>query len=388
MTKLSFNADLLGDFMTKLAFVNKKLEKYGLPLVRIEHLDSVKHINDLGNAEKWSEITLVGPETVKTGNEFVGTISFKDGVKQIFTIAGEDVVLGAIPDAQLTCDHCKVNRRRVKYFFFREEGKLVSIGSSCAKDYFGWDIERYLDMFTYLAEYAGELSEEGLGGGRRSSSIFLNDVILATYIATSEWKAAWVSKEKAEMNDTGSTGQYIFGVLYPAPVDTALIRQKAAVAAALPEGFYENVQAKLLAQFGNLDPSSDFEFNVFNNLFMGKGDLREFVVSPGIVGYAIHSVMHEKIESDASVSSFVGTVGEKVTFKATILEVKEIQTQFGASLLIIMADENGNQLKSFSTAQFAYDAVVGNTYTVTGTIKSHDTYKGTKSTMLTRIKGR
>jgi hypothetical protein len=388
MTTFTFNAQLVATFMEKVAFVNAKLLRYNLPTITVLQLDSVKHITELGKVEKWAKVVLDAPKTVKAGAdiEYLGTILFVDGIKQIFTVETADVTLGDIPDASLTCDHCKVNRKRIKYFMFRENGKIVSIGSSCAKDYFGWDIERYLDMFTYLADAAKELTEESMSSGFHSHSIFLNDVILATYMATSKWKSEWVSKAKADLSDKPSTGKVITHILFPFE-DRGLVEEKRAVKASLPATFYEEVQAKLVATYGNTIPSNDFEHNIINNCFDGDGTLREFVVSAGIVGYAIYSVMHEKQAGSARVSNFVGTVGDRISAFVKVLDIKAIESAYGTSLLLVMEDSDGNLLKTFSTSQFAYNLVVGNTCTITGTIKCHETYRDIKSTVLTRVKG-
>ncbi len=385
MTKISFPVEKFGDFLSKLEAVNKRLQRKGSPLfVVVEHVEHIKNIDDVGNTRKWVEITLEGPKTMKVTCEFVGSITFVEGVKQIFSLDAADVSLGSIPADRLVCDHCKVNRFRVKYFFFRSEGKLLSIGSSCAKDYFGWNIEAYLDAYNIMIDASFALQEDEGFGGRGSRLTFLNDMILATYVASEGFKATWISKSNTDYAKV-PTSIIINSVLFPGK-SKVIAEAKAEAAKLLDDTYYAKVQDKLIEKFGDVNPSNDFEFNIQNNLFDAEG-LREFVVSPGIVGYAIYSAMHEKIESSESASSFLGVVGQKLTVEVRVLETKKIDTQYGQSLLLVMETPDGNIVKSFSTAAFAYNVIVGSTYKVTGTVKSHDMFNGKNSTMLTRIKG-
>ena len=388
MAMVRFNIDKLPDFFKKFASVNEKLGRYSLPTIKIADTKEVHQITSGGLTEKWIEININGPEVMKRDCSYVGTITFNEGIRQVFTLKGEDVVLGAIPDSELRCDHCHTNRKRVKYFFFRENDKLVCIGSSCAKDYFGWDIERYLDMYTSLVETGSELENEDNGdGAHRSSLIYIDDLILATYIATDEWKGMWVSRDKTEVTGGLSSGQIVFLTLYPSKDDTETIELKRRLSASLPKEFYDNVKAKIIEKYGNIDPKNDFEWNLFSNCFSDKNELRDFVVSPGAVAYTIYNTMHEIITMDTSKSEFLGIEGDRITRDITVTEIKSISTQYGHSLLVMMADDEGNVLKSFTTSAFFYNVKVGDKLRVSGIVKSHDMFKGIKSTLITRIKG-
>jgi len=78
--------------------------------------------------------------------------------------------------------------------------------------------------------------------------------------------------------------------------------------------------------------------------------------------------------------------GDKVTVTGTVSVAKTIDTQYGASNLIVIETENKEAVKLFTTAQWAWDVDANQTITVTGTVKSFDEYEGRRQTQLARPK--
>ena len=88
---------------------------------------------------------------------------------------------------------------------------------------------------------------------------------------------------------------------------------------------------------------------------------------------------------EALKSSFVGTVGERLRDLTVVLtDHRMIDTSFGYSSLYKMVDEGGNLFAWFSSN--GIDRAVGETITITGTVKAHKTFKDIQETMLTRCK--
>jgi hypothetical protein len=56
------------------------------------------------------------------------------------------------------------------------------------------------------------------------------------------------------------------------------------------------------------------------------------------------------------------------------------------SYLIIGRTEEGEIVKTFTTASWSRDVEVGHTVTLTATVKAHEDYEGTKQTSITRAK--
>lgn len=91
---------------------------------------------------------------------FLGSVSFADGVKQVFC-NNEEYARYFLEDFRANyCDHCNsVRTNRKTYFLFldSETGKVVQIGSTCAKEYFGIVSAAFLETYgkTFFVEYSG-----------------------------------------------------------------------------------------------------------------------------------------------------------------------------------------------------------------------------------------
>jgi hypothetical protein len=84
-------------------------------------------------------------------------------------------------------------------------------------------------------------------------------------------------------------------------------------------------------------------------------------------------------------SRWVGEVGSKVTVAGTVVFTKTVESAYGTSVLVVV-DADGDKVTTFTTAAWAWDAAKGDTVTLTGTVKSHETYEGEQRTVLTRTK--
>lgn len=97
----------------------------------------------------------------------------------------------------------------------------------------------------------------------------------------------------------------------------------------------------------------------------------------------IKKVKNEAHDSEAASSNFVGSEGERITFKAVdVTCVYTSESIYGLSFMYKMHDEDGNVM--MWTTGNSLD--VEYSYTVTGTVKKHEEYRGVKQTWLTRCK--
>ena len=87
------------------------------------------------------------------------------------------------------------------------------------------------------------------------------------------------------------------------------------------------------------------------------------------------------IMAPESASQFVGEIGEKITANLRINKVIELDTRYGKTNMHIMEDAHGNK---FTWMTGTRHLVEGQVYSITGTIKTHDAYKGEKRNALVR----
>ena len=89
----------------------------------------------------------------------------------------------------------------------------------------------------------------------------------------------------------------------------------------------------------------------------------------------------EQQKADSN-SSFVGNVGERVTFEVQLIEcVASWDTQYGVTFVYKMVDADGN-VYTWKTGK----SVANKKATVIGTVKEHKEFRGIKQTELTRCK--
>lgn len=82
-------------------------------------------------------------------------------------------------------------------------------------------------------------------------------------------------------------------------------------------------------------------------------------------------------------SQFYGAIGERPELYLTIAKTIPIETNWGASTLHIMVDNEENE---FIWKTNAKTLELGKEYHLKGTIKEHNLYKGSRQTVLTRCK--
>jgi uncharacterized membrane protein len=87
----------------------------------------------------------------------------------------------------------------------------------------------------------------------------------------------------------------------------------------------------------------------------------------------------------APTKAHVGTVGKRETFTFLVERVVPIESDYGISYLHIFRDAAGNVAK-WKASSGAIAGQMGDTVTITGTVKEHGEYKGVPQTVLTRCK--
>ena len=92
----------------------------------------------------------------------------------------------------------------------------------------------------------------------------------------------------------------------------------------------------------------------------------------------------EERVKEAANSSFVGKVGESIEIEGKVIVTKEILSQYGTSMLLMLKDAEGNKIKTFSSAKWIWSINTGDTLTIKATVKDHEEYRGEKNTVIKR----
>lgn len=177
-------------FIKKLKHLNRILAKHGKPQITYSfsaphavpvsfeyHLKGDAYRNDksITRMVEVVDVHCKGLTTIKKDAveyAYLGTVSFEDGVKQIF--CNNEAYASHFMDGFRTayCDHCHTSRaNRKKYFLFLNTvaNKVLQIGSTCAKEYFGIDSTAFLDTYGNTFITISDGTEDELGGFKDNS---------------------------------------------------------------------------------------------------------------------------------------------------------------------------------------------------------------------------
>lgn len=84
------------------------------------------------------------------------------------------------------------------------------------------------------------------------------------------------------------------------------------------------------------------------------------------------------------IDDYFGEIGTRYEMTLTVKNIIPIQSDYGTSLLLKMVDEAGHRFTSFYSGN-ALDPKAGDTLRVKATVKNHEEYRGTSSTIINRI---
>jgi hypothetical protein len=80
-------------------------------------------------------------------------------------------------------------------------------------------------------------------------------------------------------------------------------------------------------------------------------------------------------------------VGDKVEVEGTVIVRTPCETRYGISLILVIETVEGNQVKTFGTADWLWGTERGDAVKMSGTVKDLAEYQDVKQTILTRTKG-
>jgi hypothetical protein len=401
----------------KIDTINRKLDRLNLPMVVIT-VDSVFfktypatwHTPE--RIVKFLNITLSGQKPEISGYEFIATLQHIDGHVILRGIPGGEEIPASYRNADpKNCDHCQTRRDRSNTYILRNTKALqyLQVGSACLDTFLGKDsdphaIAKGLQWLQDLAVYADtlEADEDGEAGGSGQKTYFEINKFMA-HVASACRMAGFVSKAKARENEkVMSTVDLVLSQLNPATRENEEIdfdedhvltkraknRQQANfVDLVVTDQDKELAQASLSWARSITDVSNDYLYNVQTVSQLEYLDLRTVGIAASIVSAYQRSVSDAQAQAmqNGKISNHVGTVGSKFTAQVSIVGKTAINGHYGTTYLYRFIDQDGNKLSWFASKP-AIDTEKVKDVTITGTVKKHDEYRGTKQTVLTRCK--
>jgi hypothetical protein len=354
---------------------------------RCDHLSGL-HCNGCRDVSR-VPVTLTGEAPHFEGWTFLAALEHLDGENLVRAVPGEDVP-PVYRNRGPVCDHCKANRRRNDTFVVRhEDGRTLQVGSTCVRDFLGGaaEADKLASAASILAMARG-LCEGGCEGEGGSSSA--GDSLLASYLPVVAWcvqSQGWISRTKAreEGREGAATADrawtYLGSKREADRAGVAVTDEHTALAMSAEFWAEHLTDAEVDAERG------DYLHNLRAVARTGLVNHRSAGIAASMVTAYQRYIGRQRQATERAArpeSSYVGVVKARITVTAKLDFVTGYETQYGYTTVLKFVTEGGTVLvwKASNTDLGRDD--VGKVYTVTGTVKGHEDYKGQKQTQLTR----
>lgn len=359
----------------RLARINERAERRGFTgrfeVTATPH-EVTRHLADgVSVTETFYDTSITGQPPCYEGWTFLAAVDS----------TGDAVVLRRAPGAfeedidrdlldGTRCDHCGAARRRSTTYVVRnEDGRTFQVGSTCVKDFTGWQGR---PVFISDQDVADELFA-GFGGGG-FGDVPTRDVL---GVSISAVKAFGFHRSGSETPTRWVVDEVIFGTSRRAE---QLRRQLVPVS---PEEV-EEVVSTLLAAPGD----SDYMENLHAVLSSERLNPKHLGIL--VSAYAAYQRMSGREAArdtrPARPDAWIGAVGQRLPVKGRVVKALTMDGYMpGTSSRLVVIDTDQGTVKSFTTAAWAWDVDDGDDVDLVGTVKSHGQYEGRKETVMTRL---
>ncbi len=158
-----------------------------------------------GKVRRWYSVRITGTTPKFAGWSFLGTVEHAGEAGNIMrSVPGTGDLPHEYRDAEPTCDHCQLSRRRNETFILRhDDGTLKRVGRNCLRDFLGHadpqQLAAFAEMLMQAHEYGmtGEEDDEAFWSGSHVPERFDLVSVLRTTAAVIRIDG-WMSRKKAE----------------------------------------------------------------------------------------------------------------------------------------------------------------------------------------------
>ena len=277
------------------------------------------------------------------------------------------------------CEHCGIRIKRNRIFVLEhEEAGITHIGSTCVKDFLGYDPSSMLAQLDYIKKFheIGE-EDEDKPKGKKNTNLDLGQVL--AYTAAVVRVYGYTSKGHAEETGVSPTAERVAQLFYDRkdnPKVKITAKDRAMATAALEA-------AKAIT-----DTSNSYRANINTIAILGYLNHKS-------LGFAVSIIRFYQLELERAAkeverlanlpdSNYLGTVGEVLRIQATLDSVKTIDGNYGVTYLVKFTASTGDKVSWFASNCPNFDD--GVELQLKGRVKAHNEYKGLKETMVTRCK--
>ena len=327
------------------------------------------------------EVTITGEPPRYQGWKFVAAVD----------IVADGVVLRYPPGATATirndqikqgeCEHCHTRRARRATMLVanQDTGQILQVGRSCLKDFLGHNTNP-----VFLT--ADEITENLRDGHPSAPAAWDTNSVLA-YAYAAVQAHGWTPASASEYGRVPTRNLVMLALTGGRGADE--LRQQLAPHLEDATARAPQVRQDLL---DGLTGTTDYQANLLAILRADSVDSRHL----GLAVSAINT--HQRMQADQQRATeqqqaarnvdHVGTIGQKITLTGTVRTAILVNgfTHRSPDNVMLIVDCGTAMAKMVTAAAWAYPVEVGDRLTVTGTVKAHTEWNGTKQTVLTRPK--
>jgi hypothetical protein len=370
----------------RLAAFTRRCEKKSLPVpvltigpAEMRLACNLNHQHDAAcPRSEWTTVIIAG-DTPRIGPwSLVASIDDLDGKPFFRPVPGSIVPEDFRDTDPQACDYCHARRYRTETFIVHnsDTDAYAQVGRQCIRDFLGWDIST---LTSYFGRFGSLLSDPEGGFGSYVQPRFRpSDIIMAAANVV----AVDGVYHRADAND--STKGIVFDILLP-PMGGRDVKWYSDLLdryLSMPEKAQAIFDATMTA-LETLDTTSDWAYNITTAVKVEMVGLRQVGILASAVILGLRAI-EEAATRREGVSEFIGSIGERIDITAEIRDFNTFQGYYGTTTIVTLMHENHNIVKWFASSG-GFPAV-GTTVRLTGTVKKHDEYKGTRQTIVTRCK--
>lgn len=387
----------------RFARINKQCDKLGLPHCRYELTGESRRVRtqniETGRIAVVREVEVAvygqAPK-LEGGWELAAAMDLSTSVPLVLEVPGKHVDTNVRKRGNV-CDHCGKRRARSQVFVLHNDaGQQKLVGRQCLADFLGsyaTDPTKALQLWLSLGSSL-TFDEDKLP---RATPLVPVDELLGVTAQLVD-KYGWVSRAMAQQSQSGTQGMrataslaslYFFPPLNPQGELKRDVDALNEVCSVITSDTHAEVAAAL-EWACTLQPTNSFEGNL---QALAQGELvpeHQFPIACWIlVGFRKHQDRLKKAEFERAQGAASQHVGELKQRMERVLEFRETrvcESTFGTTWLCKFVDEQGNQFTWFASNSPAdNDWKVGDKALARFTVKKHEEYKETRTTLVNRV---
>ena len=313
-------------------------------------------------------------EPVKfSGWEFLAVAEIEQGV--VFTrgigsaeeIKPSEVKIGY-------CAHCQTTRARKKYIFVKNEsGEVKQVGSTCVKDFLGWEFApTFLQDWAEFEQYA---SASAAPAG-------VSTIAVATAAIAVAAKDGY--KSSSQFGYEGSTSYTVSEIFRFGAKDS----------------YTANLKRHYEIEFSEEQLAKGRELIEFAKTFSGESAYAENLrAAAGLeyqtsktIGIFVSAIIAKQKAEEQEVAKKAAKVykseqfaetGKRVEIEVTVLSSRVIESEWGSSTLWTF--ESGEYKFKWFDSGYTFKAEIGESFKIKATIKGLEEYQGQFATKLSRV---